>query len=340
MKKSIFFFLLVAASLANYAQDPHFSQFFSAPLYLSPAQTMNTDADVRLMSNIRTQWINPAAPYITGVLSAETRLLKKSTNDNILGGGISMMHDYTFDGILKSSYASGFIAYHQFLNEEKINKLSIGFGGTYGKKYLDFSRLVFAEQFTTGGFNTSLPSGESLSNMKSFFSLSTGVNYSYTTEAVNFEIGASGFHLNNPKQTFLKDDFQTIPKRFVGNTIVDFQLKNSDIINFSAVYQHQSNIDYYLLGANYAFNLSGRYKRSSEDVVYFNVGAFYRPNDAIIPFLGYYVNDFQFGFTYDETISKLTLTNSKAKTAEVSMSYRFNKEKRHGFIKCPYSPWK
>ncbi len=340
MKTIIFIFIVFFAHLAGHAQDPHFSQFFSAPMYLNPAQTMNTDADYRLMSNFRSQWINPAAPYITGVLSAETRLLKKTTNDNILGGGISLMHDYTFDGILKSNYASGFMAYHSFMDEEKTKKLSVGFGGTYGKKSLDFSRLVFAEQFTTGGFNTSMPSGETLSNMKSFLSLSSGINYSYSNESINFEIGASGYHLNNPKQTFLNDQYQTIPKRFTGNAMIDFQLKNSDIINFSAVYQHQSNIDYYLIGTNYAFNLSRLGKISSDETVYLNVGAFYRPNDAIIPYISYYINDFQFGFTYDETISKLALTNSKAKTFEMSMSYRFKKAERDGSIKCPYSPWK
>ncbi len=332
--------MVIWAGSKSFAQDPHFSQFFSAPLYVNPAQTMNTDADFRVMSNIRSQWINPAAPYLTGILSAETRLLKKNTNNNILGGGISLMHDYTFDGILKSNYASSFIAYHQFLDDEKTNKISVGFGATYGKKNLDFSRLVFAEQFTNGGFNTSLPSGESLSNMKSFLSLSTGINYSYTNEIINFEVGAAGYHLNNPKQTFLKDEYQIIPKRFTGNTLIGVQLKNSNIINFSAIYQHQSNVNYFLFGANYGFNLSGRGKSSTNDVIYFNLGAFYRPNDAIIPYISYYLNDFQVGFTYDETISKLAITDSKAKTFEISMSYRLKKGERDGAIKCPYSPWK
>ncbi len=340
MKTAISLLLFFFVSMNAKAQDPHFSQFFSAPLYLNPAQTMNTDADVRLMSNVRTQWINPAAPYITGVLSAETQLLKKFTNKNILGGGVSLMHDYTFDGILKSNYASGFMAYHSFLDEDETKKISLGFGGTYGKKYLDFSRLIFAEQFTTGGFNTSLPSGEVLSNMKPFVSLSAGINYSYSNEVVNFEIGASGYHLNSPKQTFLNDEQQIIPKRFTGSAMVDFQLKNSDIVNFSAIYQHQANIDYHLIGVNYGIYLSNKTSISTSDVSYFNIGAFYRVNDAIIPYVSYYINDYRVGFTYDETISKLSASNSKAKTFEISMSYRFNKGERDGSIKCPYSPWK
>lgn len=340
-----FFFILISCRLIM-AQDPHFSQFYAAPLFLSPAQTLNTDADMRFMTAVRSQWINPASPYITGLVSVERRLLKRQIENNILAGGLAFMHDYTFDGILKSNYVQADLAYHVFLDKDHIHKLSLGFSGMYGNKYLDFSRLVFAEQFTTGGFNTSLPSGEMLTNMKPFISTSTGVSYSRATEAARFDIGGSMFHLNGPKQSFLKDETQVVPRRWVANTSIDLMRANDDIINIGLVYQHQANLDYWLAGLNYGICLSklgnNGYGQTGANLTYLNFGTFFRLNDAIVPYISLYHNDMQFGFSYDETLSKLSIARPRARTFEFTLSYRFKNEEDDGAqrVYCPFSPWR
>ena len=328
------------------AQDPHFSQFYAAPLYLSPAQTLNTDADMRFMTDVRSQWINPASPYITGMVSVERRLMKNKIENNILAFGLSFMHDYTFDGILKSNYAQSDLAYHVFIDKDQQNKITLGFGAMYGKKYLDFSRLIFAEQFTTGGFNTSLPSGESLSDMKPFFSLSTGLAFTRATDNFRMDLGSSVFHINDPKQTFLKDENQVIPRRWLSNASVDLLRNNDDIVNICAVYQHQANLDYWLAGLNYGICLSksgkGGYGQTGANLTYLNLGAFYRLHDAVAPYISIYYNDFQFGFSFDKTLSKLSMVRPAAKTFEFSMSYRFKSENENGksSVNCPFSPWR
>jgi hypothetical protein len=66
------------------------------------------------------------------------------------------------------------------------------------------------------GFNKNLPTGESaLANMKGFFSANAGLVYSMTSEKSNFDIGAAGFHLNTPKQTYLQDNNQRLAMRQV-----------------------------------------------------------------------------------------------------------------------------
>jgi len=47
------------------AQDSHFSQFWANPLHLNPALTGNSFADMRIISNYRTQWKAVAEPYNT-----------------------------------------------------------------------------------------------------------------------------------------------------------------------------------------------------------------------------------------------------------------------------------
>ena len=44
------------------AQDPEFSQYYAAPLYLNPAFT-GTTIDHRFMANYRNQWPNVARGY-------------------------------------------------------------------------------------------------------------------------------------------------------------------------------------------------------------------------------------------------------------------------------------
>src|SRR3954452_7603802 len=58
-----------------FAQDPSFSQFFSSPLNVDPALTGNINADWRLISNIRNQWMGSSSPYVTGTVSFDTKLL-------------------------------------------------------------------------------------------------------------------------------------------------------------------------------------------------------------------------------------------------------------------------
>ncbi len=346
MRKLLFLFFVLLHTNRLMAQDPHFSQFYAAPLFMSPAQTLNTDADMRFMSAVRSQWINPAAPYITGMVSMEGRLLKKKIEKNVLAYGLSFLHDYTFDGILKSNYAQANLAYHVYLDKDNHNKISLGYGAMYGKKYLDFSRLIFAEQFTSGGFNTSLPSGELLSNMKPFLSMSTGLAFSRAVDNARFDIGGSLFHFNGPKQTFLKDESQLIPRRWVANASLDLLRANDDIVNFCAVFQQQANLNYWLTGVNYGFSLSSAgksgYGQTGANLTYLNIGAFYRLHDAIVPYISLYHNDFQFGFSYDQTLSKLALARPRAKTFEFTMSYRFKRDDddASNSVQCPFSPWR
>lgn len=309
------------------SQDPHFSQFFNAPLYLNPSMVGNTDADVRIMTNFRQQWLGPASPYYTGKISVEHYLVQDGDGNNVLALGVNFMHDNTFSGILKSNYAGLSLAYHMFLDEDLNNKISIGFGAMYGKRALDVNRLVFASQFESGGFNTTLPSGETaLSNMKSFVSLNSGASYSYSVEEFYFELGGAIFHLNKPIQTFLKDERQEIPLRYSLHSNIDFNIGDSKVLNFNGQFQRQVGIDYFMIGGTLGFILpDGPNSYSQNKSKIFYLGGWFRNKDAIIPYVGYTFNNINLGVSYDATISKLNRSTSQPNTFELSMSYRFSK---------------
>ena len=339
MKKSILVYLTILLTIVSFGQDPNFAQFYSSPLNINPALTANINADWRLISNFRNQWIGPASPYITGTISYDRKIMqhKEFNSDeddgNRVGIGAMLMYDHTMSGIATNTYASLNLSYNVKLSEgDIINRVGAGFGAIYGKKSVDFERLDFEEQWTgtLAGFNTSLPTGEdALANMKGYISLSGGFLYSRSTENSNFDIGASLFHINSPKQTFLKDDNQVLSMRKVVHANFEKFLNSYLILNTNLIYQKQSTATYYSAGV-----ALGYYLGSEPDVI-INAGFWYWSNNSITPYIGYQYNHLQLGLTYDLTVSKLRNAPRRANSFELSIIMRGKKAKT-GVIPCPW----
>jgi len=337
MKKILLMILILMFVKWAQAQDPNFSQFFSSPLNVNPALTARINSDWRVISNFRDQWLGPASPYATGTISYDTKILQNKIPNvheekNLIGVGGMLMYDYAMDGIMKSTYASANISYNVVLADgPAVHRLGSGFGGSYGKRTVDFSRLTWEEQWIGyGGFDKNLPSGElALINMKPYFSLSAGLVYSITTQNSNFDIGGAAFHVNSPKQTFLQDPNQRLAMRKVVHTNFETFLNTSVVLNANAIYQFQDDAEYYSFGAGL-----GYYVPQDPDVI-LNIGMWYWSRNAVIPYVGFAYKDFQLGLSYDVTVSKLNQASIKPKTFELSLIYRGTKEPTQ-IIPCPW----
>lgn len=337
MKCAVVIFCVLMLSRQSHAQDPGFSQFFSSPLNINPALTANINADWRAISNYRDQWIGPASPYATGTISYDRKILQNKIPNvheekNTLGIGTMLMYDQAMSGILKSTYASFNLSYNIVLAQGvTVHRIAAGFGATYVKKSVDFSRLNWEEQWVGyAGFNTNLPTGEAaLANMKAYFSANAGLTYSISSEKSNLDVGVAGFHLNQPKQTFLLDDNQRLPMRKVAHANFETFINDGLVLNANAIYQFQSQAKYYSFGA-----ALGYYLPSYRDVM-LNAGLWYWSKNAIIPYFGLVYKDFQLGISYDVTISKLKETSVKPKTFELSLIIRGITEPK-AIIPCPW----
>ncbi len=328
--------ILVMLSSTCYGQDPSFSQFFSSPLNINPALTANINADWRLISNIRDQWIGPASPYITGSISFDRKILQEKLpgveEGNVMGVGGMLMFDHAMGGVAKSMWASLDLSYSVKLVNEDDNrhKLGIGFGAIYGRRTVDFSRLDFEEQFTGYGFNVNLPTGEAaLSNMKPYISLSAGLTYSYTTEKSNIDIGVAAFHLNKPRQTFLENENQILAVRKVAHSNFETFLNERMVLNINGIYQFQDEAKYFSVGGAFGYFLD------DPDLSMLNAGVWYWSKNAIVPYVGLTYKDMQFGVSYDLTVSKLNQATRKPNTFEVSIIIRGTKGPS-GIIPCPW----
>jgi type IX secretion system PorP/SprF family membrane protein len=326
------------------AQDPSFSQFFSSPLNVNPASTANIKSKWRLISNYRDQWLGAGMPYSTATTSFDTKLTNALIDNYVdenyrLGVGGMFMYDQTMGGILKSNYASFNISANLLLAEgsgtefngtrirhnnhvstvSDEHRIGVGFGVIYGSRRMDASKFVFNNQFTGHGFDANLPSSESaLSEMKPYFSSSAGLIYSYISNNTTADLGIAAFHFTKPKQSFLADERQILPTRYVAHGNLETYLSDQLVLQTNGIYQQQAGTSYYSVGGALGYIMP---TVDDNDIV-INAGMWYWSNNAIVPYLGLEYRSFQVGLSYDVTISGLNKAQSIPKTFELCLIIR------------------
>ena len=144
--KRILTLIGLAAGLTAAAQDVHFTQYFTSPLTLNPANTGLVNCDWRVSGNYRDQWksVN-ATGYQTATISYDMAILRGKLNGDALGIGILGLYDKSGTGALRNTTTGLSIAYHKRLSndEYKPRNLSIGVQGYLTQKSIDFNLLKF-----------------------------------------------------------------------------------------------------------------------------------------------------------------------------------------------------
>jgi type IX secretion system PorP/SprF family membrane protein len=351
--------LLISFAGTTLAQDPSFGQFFSSPLNVNPALTANIKSNWRVISNYRNQWAGSTSPYSTGTASFDTKLSGNMAENYVdenyrFGVGGMFMYDQSMMGMMKGNYGSLNISGNILLAEgsgadwngnrirhnNKVgdvggaeHRIGVGFGAIYGNKRMDYSNYSFEAQFTGSNFNTSLPTGEASSfSMKPYFSLSAGILYNFISPNTNIDLGAAGFHLNTPAQSAINDKNQFLPTRYVLHGNMETILTDQLALQTNGIYQWQSGTSYFSIGGALGYYLTD----NEEDNTVINAGLWYWSKNAVIPYVGFGYRNFQFGLSYDVTVSDLKNAKKAMKTYELSLIIRGD-SKPNGIIP---SPWK
>ncbi len=165
--------------------------------------------------------------------------------------------------------------------------------------------------------------------MTPYVSLSGGLLYSRSTEKSNIDLGAAAFHINKPKQTFLKDENQVLPMRQLVHANFETYINNYLLLNANAIYQRQESATYYSAGMALGYYLS-----NNPDIIIFG-GLWYWSNNSLTPYFGIQKNEFQIGLTYDATVSKLVDAPKRANSFELSIILRGQKPVTNS-IPCPW----
>src|SRR5688572_32865306 len=193
----LFCVLMLALDSAVTAQDPQFSQFYAAPLYLNPALAGST-GQARAGINYRNQW--PAIDANFTTLSAYFDYFIEDYNSSV---GLIITRDTEGLAGLRSLSIGLQYAYEIQLNE------NLGFRPgvqvALFNRDINFNKLTFGDQIdpTTGEFvNPNTAEQFNTNFSKTFVDLSLGGVF-FTKVAY---LGIAAFHLTQPNQSIIDED--------------------------------------------------------------------------------------------------------------------------------------
>ncbi len=334
MKRLIPFFIMFGTGYAICAQDPQFSQYYAAPLYLNPAFT-GTTQDHRFIANYRNQWPNAARGFVTYAFSYDYNLYNYNS-----GIGFLATVDQAGTAGMKSSQFNFLYSYKWNISSKWVISAGLNFG--YAFRSVDLNKLIFGDQlqFDTDG---NVPSDDpAIFNLgtSSYFDFNSGV-LAYNK---NFWIGFSASHLNTPNRSLLNQE-SVIPLKtsFHGGVRIPlyggpFKKDNISVLSPSFVYKKQGKFDQLDLGLHFLYDpiMIGIWYRGIpiQQNVKDNIS-----QDAVVVVLGFQFEKMEIAYSYDFTVSELGPISGG--THEVALKYKLGiqmhskTKKKEKFIPCP-----
>lgn len=321
-----FFSMYITSARAQY----HYSQYFSSPLQINPAQTGYFDYGYRVSSVYRNQWGTDNNPFKTISASFDKRVLEDRMT-NKLGIGIMASSDQSnYDAFSNNAIAFS-SAYNMSVSSENNVELGVGLQMQYNQRRINPYSLTFASQFQSGGFNTSIVTPEmAIATTKSYMSVNAGMLLNIKSALGNgFYIGAALYNANSPTTNFLSQTFND-PIRW------NFQAGGKIVINNTINLQLSSLISSQQGNNEMTFGglVSMKVEETQESLKQLLLGSWYRLDDALIPFVGVQLNGFQIGMSYDFTASQLATASTVKNSFEVSLIYMSSNKKKNSGIPC------
>lgn len=299
MKKFYWCVLITVFAQAVRGQSYHFSQFFSTPLLTNPANTGYIDGVFRGASNMRSQGAG-GNNFFTGYLSADVSLMRNSLPlGHKAGVGLYVMNDQSMTSAIQTNSAGLSTAYHVGFDDYGEHSFGLGVQATYNQRKLDYSRLNFENQYGPNGYEPSLPIGENMpvANV-SFFDVNVGAVYHINLPDKAFFAGFSAYNILQHRENVLAEEFK-MPTRFILQAGGGVTAGAYGRVYASMTAMRQAKATEVTLGSAFGLQLSETERHELLG------GLWYRFGDAMIPYVGYQRSGFQFGLSYDYTVSAL-----------------------------------
>jgi len=288
--KYLLAFMMLTKTL--FAQDPHFTQFNRIPTFYNPAAAGHDVEHIRLTMLYRNQWASVTSPFVTQSLFFDKQVRK-------VGLGATLINNTSGEAGIRQFYVNGTLSYRLNLkNHQFAGGLQIGMI----QKSFDPSKMTFDDQYNPDqGYNASNATNESFSYTKlTRPDFGVGFLYAYGQQKaimLHPYFGASFQHINQSKETFIETT-NIIPRKIVLQSGVGIHVNDQlDLIPMFMYQQQQFSKEmmYGLLA-----------KMPLQDRSHVEAGVFHRKNDAISAYVGYQLNSFMIGISYDVNISGTT----------------------------------
>ena len=311
------------------AQDPQFSQFYAAPLYINPAFAGSSEF-TRIGANYRNQWPSLDASFVTFSVYADHFIDKYNS-----GIGLTVTTDQEGLAGLRSTSIGFSYAYQLKLNETLVFRP--GFQTAFTSRNVNFTDLVWGSQLDPiNGYDPTLP-GENVGTGEStsYMDLSVGgILYSK-----NLFIGVAASHLNEPNQSLI-DGESPLPMKLSVHGGYKLMLKSTSLRrdltysykerSLTPVFQYKSQGPFQIMdiGAylhlepiNFGFWYRGFPLSGLET----STGTQFPQNESLIFSMGITTNNMNIGYSYDYTISELGVASGGAHEFSISYFFQFGK---------------
>lgn len=319
MIKKVFLLLILVSAIWQdntlMAQDPQFSQYYAAPLYLNPG-LVGINQKGRMGLNYRSQWPNLEANFET-----TSAYIDYHFEDYYSSVGLIFNRDKAGRAGLQSTSIGLQYAYQFQLNSKWTFRP--GAEIAYYFRDLDFNNLIFGDQLNNTGANGQ-PTSETFSGLSArFFDLSFGgILYS-----PSIWLGLSMHHVLEPN-TSINGGNDPLARKFSAHGGYRIPLnpgsKKTGIGERSITptfnYKTQGDFDQLDLGAYFTLDpiLVGVWYRG---IPIKNTNGI-QNSESLIFMLGIQAKRTTFGYSYDYTISDLGIGTGGAH--EISIAYSFS----------------
>lgn len=310
------------------AQDPIFSQYYNTPLQINPALTGNTFTP-KVAVNYRNQYSGWPNAYTTYTASYDQFLEKWN-----VGLGAYVLTDNAGNGSIISNKLG--LDYAYSLEMRNNNFIKIGLETAFLQTRINWDALLFGNQIGDDG--TITPGGTVIDGVenvpedvnKIVFDLAVGGVYFNK----NFHVGLAVKHLNSSNLQFVdtgkEKSILGIPLRFVGHVGGQIEIESMKVRRLKSYWSPQ--LLFVSQGPFQQINIG-----SNINYANFHAGLWYRnlltQSDALIVSLGYEIGLMKAMYSFDMTISGVSLDQGGAH--ELSLLFLFGqKEKKQNYNDC------
>jgi len=320
MRKLISTIILTICCATINAQDIGLSQFFETPMLRNPSLAGLFEGDWRVGGVYRTQWNSVTTPYLTKAASGSLKLAAGSQTDGYFSLGAQFVTDKAGDLALTRNQFLFAPTYHLYLGNTENSYLSGSIMIGSIQSYFNKENAQLDDQFVNGSYSPSNPSSQPFNNSNySYFDISAGMTLSGQLGNGDYYLGGALFHANRMGVKNDLNSFFPIRHKWVINGGISAPVNGSLMFKGYADYTLQSGNNQLFFGGMFEFLLSEAFEDITETK--FALGAFYRLNDAVIPYVKLQWQRFSIGFSIDKTVSQLNSAATSANSMEFTLSY-------------------
>lgn len=325
MNRIVYIFLFILLTqIRGVAQDSQFSQFYASSLYLAPSFAGSTDGD-RIAANYRNQWPSLTRAFQTYTLSYDHYFPHLNS-----GVGVLLYREQAGTSNLATTNIG--LAYSYKFQFNSGWRVSPGLSFFYTQRSIAFGDLVFGDELEN-------PDTEGTAEIP-ILQRKSDIDASFSVLAFNknYWVGFTWDRMLKPNRS-LTGDISQDPFKFSLYGGAKFTIM--DKYNWSS---GQS------LSPAFLFKMQDQYSQLDLGLYWYKmplvIGVWYRgipvlkeltSNDALAFLVGFQIDQFQIGYSYDLTISKLV--GFTGGSHEISVIFQFNqgvtdREKRK-MVPCP-----